>query len=176
MNVEITFTPDDQELLGVGQDAEPIVLFETTLVVSVRLRVADRELLAIHRKPEAVARAVGPEGSASWTTPVPLDVIGAPQPVIGFLCRTRDAIHRAATGQASEARLAFGWPSLFFDPVPDGLLAVRLGRGRPATAEVRDFEAAIDAFEGSVRTWIAGTAPDMQRHPGWPQWFGDDPS
>jgi hypothetical protein len=177
MNVELTFTPDDLELRDVGPGTDEVLLFETTLVVQVGFRVGDRELLAIERAPAAPQPIVGPEGSASWVAAAPIPAPGAPQPVIGFLCKTRDAIRRAADGEASMASLAFGWPSLHFDPSGNGLVAVRLGRGgAPATAEARDFEAAALSFRDSVHAWIAETAPLMQQHPGWSRWFGDEHS
>ena len=74
------------------------------------------------------------------------------------------------------ASLAFGWPSLYFDPSENGLIAVRLGRGVPAKAEVGDFEAAAASLQESVRAWITRTAPMMQQHPDWSRWFGGDQS
>lgn len=176
MNVELTFMPDDRELRDVGPDTEESLLFNTTLVVQVGLRVGERELLATQPADSTPQPIVGPEGSTSWISARPIAVAGAPQPVLGFLCKTRDAIRRAAKGEASMASLAFGWPSLHFDPSRMGLIAVRLGLGEPATAETGDFEAAAASLQESVRAWITRTAPMMQQHPDWPRWFGTEQS
>jgi hypothetical protein len=115
MNVELTFTPDDLELRDVGPETEEALLFHTTLVVQVGLRVGDRQLLAIDRAPAGSQPIVGTEASASWVAAAPIPASGAPQPVIGFLCKTRDCQRRPKVEQESPVENGAGQCS--FSPV-----------------------------------------------------------
>ncbi len=171
MDVELTFVPDDRELNGVGPDTDEGHLFETSVVGWFRFRVGDHEILPAPPQQRGQPMS-GPGGPSSWVADTPDARPGAPQPVIGFTCRIRDAIRRAAAGEPSSARLAFGWPDLHFAPSGDGLIAVRLGRDAPAAADLRGLENAIASLEQAVMSWIVRTAPEMQQHPRWSSWFG----
>ena len=169
MSVELEFQPDSR----VASDAsagDPAALFEQTLlVVPVRLRVGGQDMLAIGRS-STTAWSVNPSGTAAPTEPVEFET-WTEEPLLGFLCRLRDAVAAAQRSGRAHCYLIQD-RDLTLTLRQRSHLAVTSPTGTvTAVAPLHEFIDEIGRFEGSVREWLEAEAPQLVRHPSWPEWF-----
>ena len=172
MTVELAFRRDDLALRDLGPDDDEALFHETVLVVPIRFRVGDTDMLGAAVYPSTARDlSAGPDNASAW---IELRQTEAGwdhrQPLIGFLTSIRAAIRIAAGGRSAAAYLASS-PLLHFDSADGDRLSVRLGRGEAATAPTNEFVTAVDQFGEAVKAWLREAGPQLEQHAGWASWF-----